>query len=210
MSSLDASYMTRPGRPAGVTIVTILEIIIGIGDVIIGSVLLILALIAGVLVGGALASALFFIDFVVIGLGIFSLVLAYGLWTGKRWAWTLSVIGAIIGIILGVLVIAVNLAAGSGILESLSSSPREPLVPIILYGLILVFLCTRNVRAFFGQRYAPITQSLYPGPTVQQPYYPQSEAYSQPATRRPTACTNCGRPILPGANFCDRCGTRIR
>jgi len=72
--------------------------------------------------------ALLLIDLVAIGLGIFSLTLAYGVWTGKRWAWPLSVIGAIIGIILGVLVIAVNLAGGSGILESLSSSPRENLL----------------------------------------------------------------------------------
>jgi uncharacterized membrane protein (DUF2068 family) len=84
-----------------------LEIIIGIGDVTIGTVLLMLALTAGVL-GGALAAALFLIDFVAIGLGIFSLTLAYGLWTGKRWAWTPAVIGAIIGILLGVLVIAVD------------------------------------------------------------------------------------------------------
>jgi hypothetical protein len=147
--------MTRPGRnpgrPVGVTIVTILEVIIGIGDVIIGSVLLFLALIAGVLGGGAVATALFLIDLVVIGLGVFSLVLAYGLWTGKRWAWILSVIGAIIGVILGVLVIAVSLAGGSGILESLSSSPRQPLVPIVVYGLILACLSTRNVRTFFGR-----------------------------------------------------------
>jgi hypothetical protein len=174
-----APYLTRPGRhpgrPVGVNIVTLLEIIIGIGDVIIGAVLLVLALIAGVLVGGALATALFLIDFVVIGLGIFSLVLAYGLWTGKRWAWILSVIGAIIGIVLGVLVIAVSLVEGSGILESLSSSPRQPLVPIIVYGLILAFLSTRNVRTFFGR----------------------------------IPCADCGASSQSGANFCDRCGTRL-
>ena len=127
MNSLNAPYMTRPGRPVGVLIITILQIIIGIGDIITGTVLLILALIVGGL-GGMLATALLLIDLVAIGLGIFSLTLAYGVWTGKRWAWPLSVIGAIIGIILGVLIIAVNLAEGSGILESLSSSPRENLL----------------------------------------------------------------------------------
>jgi zinc-ribbon domain len=226
MGSLNAPYMARPGRPIGVTILTILEIIIGIGDVSIGVVLLILALVSGILVGGAVATALFLIDFVVIGLGIFSLVLAYGLWTGKGWAWTLSVVGAIVGIILGVLVVAVNLAGGSGILESLSSSPREPLVPIAVYALILACLSTRNVRGFFGrlggvafrpavpasvgQPYVPLTQSPYSQSSVQQPYYLQPEAFPQPPTWGPIACANCGTPNQLGVNFCDRCGTRLR
>jgi hypothetical protein len=225
MSPLNAPYMTRPGRPVGVTILTILQIFSGIGDLIIGAVLLILAVLAGVLVGGALSTALFLLDFVVIGLGIFSFALAYGLWTGKRWAWTLSVIGAIIGIILGVLTVALSLVGGSGIVASLSS-----LVPIALYALILAYLSTRNVRAFFGrlggvalvrpavpasvgQPYVPPTpptQSPYPQPSVQQPYYPQPEAFPQPATWGPIACANCGAPNQPGANFCDRCGTRLR
>ena len=221
--------MSRPGRPIGVTILTILQIFSGIGDLIIGALLLILALIAGVLVGGPLATALYLLDFVVIGLGIFSFALAYGLWTGKRWAWTLSVIGAIIGILLGVLTVAGSLVGGSGILASLSS-----LVPIALYALILAYLSTRNVRAFFGrlggvafvrppvpasvgQPYMPPmppAQSPYAQPSVQQPYYPQPEAFPQPAPQPATwgqiACANCGAPNQPGANFCDRCGTRLR
>lgn len=222
MSSLNVPYMTRPGRPVGVTILTILQIFSGIGDLIIGALLLILAVLAGVLVGGALATALFLLDFVVIGLGIFSFILAYGLWTGKRWAWILSVIGAIFGIVLGVLIVALSLVSGNGILESLAS-----FVPIVLYVLILVYLSTRNVRAFFGrlggvalmrppapmpvgQPYVPPTQSPYPQPSVQQPYYPQPEAFPQPATWGQIACANCGAPNQAGASFCDRCGTRLR
>jgi len=227
MSSLYVPYMPRPGRPIGIIILTILQIIIGIGDIIIGIVLLILVLIAGVLVGDPLATALFLIDFVVIGLGIFSLVLAYGLWTGKRWAWTISVIEAIIGISLGVLVIVVNLAEGKGILESLSSSPREPLVPIIVYALILGLLMTTSVRTFFGgivgvslayrtipaligQPHVPPTQSPYPLPTNQQPYYPKPGAYFEPTSWGPFVCPSCGSTNPPIAKFCDRCGTRLR
>jgi len=36
MNSLNAPYMTRPGRPVGVLIITILQIIIGIGDISLG------------------------------------------------------------------------------------------------------------------------------------------------------------------------------
>jgi hypothetical protein len=222
MTLLNVPYMTRPGRPVGVTILTILQIFSGIGDLIIGAVLLILAVLAGLVVGGALATAVFLLDFVVMGLGIFSFGLAYGLWTGKGWAWILSVIGAIIGIVLGVLTIALSLVGGSRILASLGS-----LVPIALYALILAYLSTRNVRAFFGrvsgvalvrpavpasvgQPYVPSTQSPYPQPSVQQPYYPQPEAFPQPATWGTIACASCGAPNQPGANFCDRCGTRLR
>ena len=148
---MNAPHLTRPRRPIGVAILTILQIIIGIGDVILGTVLLSAALTAGVLVGGILATALFLVDCVAIGLGMFSLAVAYGLWTRKRWAWRLGVIGAIIGIILGAVVVSIRLVGGSGIFESLSSSPREPLVPIVIYAIILACLSTRNVRTFFSR-----------------------------------------------------------
>lgn len=219
MSPLYAANMTRPGRPAGVTVLTILQIISGLGDIAIGLVLFILAVLAGVLIGGPLVTLLFLLDFVIIGLGIFSFALAYGLWKGKRWAWTLSVIGSIIGIILGVSTLVVSFVEGSGLAGSLAN-----IVPIALYVIILAYLNSGNVRAFFGrtggfalmrpsvqapvgQPYVPPTQSPYPQPSVQQPYYQQSSP--QPTPWGPIACANCGAPNQPGANFCDRCGTRL-
>lgn len=210
--------MPRPPRPVGVAVLTVLQVISGLGDIAIGAVLLILAVIAGALIGGALVTLLFLLDFVVMGLGIFSFILAYGLWTGKGWAWALSLIGAIIGIVLGAMTIIVSYAEGSGLIASFAS-----IVPIVLYLIILAYLNTGNVRAFFGRRvgYAmmrppgqapvgqpcmPPTQPPYPAPSAQQPYYPQP----QPAPSGQLACANCGALNQPGANFCDHCGTRLR
>jgi hypothetical protein len=217
MSSLYETDMTRPQRPLGVAVLTILQILSGLGDIAIGAVLAILAVIAGIVVGGPVATLLFLLDFVVIGLGIFSLIMAYGLWTGKGWAWALSMIGAIIGIILGVVSLIVTYIEGRGLFESLSY-----IIPTVLYVIMLPYLITGNVRAFFGrtrryavppsvqaqvgQPYMPPTQAPYPQPSPRQPSYPQP----QPTTWGPVSRPNCGTPNQPGVNFCDHCGTRLK
>jgi hypothetical protein len=112
--------------------------------------------------------------------------------------------------------VTLSLVGGYGFLASLSN-----IVPIILYLIIIVYLNSRNVRAFFGrtggyavmrppvgQPYMPPPQSPYPQPSVQQPYYPQ--ASPQPPSWGPTTCPNCGALNQPGANFCDHCGTAFR
>ena len=213
--------MIRPARPVGVTILTILQIINGIGDVLLG-ILLLFAYVVVVALGGGgfLGAGLLALGLVAFTLGIFSFVLAYGLWNGRGWAWGFSVIAAIIGLALGVL----GLAVGGLTLESLTN-----LIPIIISALILVYLNTSNVRAFFGrspglavvrpvvpaaggQPYMPLTQPPYPPPPVQPPYYtqPQQEQFPQPTPWGASVCLNCSTPIQPGVNFCDRCGTRLR
>jgi uncharacterized membrane protein len=100
------------------------------------------------------------------------------------------------------------------------------ILTIIFVGFVLIFIAQIIfVVAFFtlpnnppgawpqtqimGPPPAPPTQSSYPQPNVQQPYYSQPQAYPPPATGGPNACANCGAPNGPGANFCDRCGTRL-
>ncbi len=211
--------MIRPARPSGVTILTALQILSGIGDILIGTILLLASLVLGILGGGVLASAFLLLGLLAFALGIFSFVLAYGLWTGKGWAWSLSVIGATIGLVLGVL----GLVVGGLTLDSLAD-----LIPIILSVLILVYLNTNTVRAFFGRPirmplfrpvarptvppYPPMAQPAYPQPPIQQPYYPQPQpgSVAQPTPWNVGICPNCSTPFQPGANFCDRCGTRLR
>lgn len=108
-------------RPLGVTIIAILLIIAGIISLVGGLILLI------VLVG-----------FIFLALGIAYLVMAYGLWKGKGWAWTISLILAGIGIIMGIVyIIQDNLAGG--------------IVSIIINGVIIYYLFRPNVKAFFGK-----------------------------------------------------------
>lgn len=202
--------MTRPGRPIGVTILTILQVISGIGDIALGTLLIFVYFVFTAL-GGFFAIALLVLGFVAIGLGIFSFALAYGLWAGKGWAWVLSIVGAIIGLIFGVLSLVLSLVSGGLTLENIAE-----LVPIILYLLILVYLSTRNVRAFFGRAGGiAFGRQMVPAPGG-PPFMPQTQPpYTQPPSQQGAyspsiACSYCGTPNHPAANFCDSCGNRLR
>jgi hypothetical protein len=172
--------------------------------------------------GGFIATALLLLGMVAFVLGILSFVLAYGLWAGKGWGWVLSIVAAIIGIVFGVLALVSSLASGGLTLANVAD-----LVPIILYLIILVYLNTRNVRAFFGraggisfgrqmapfpggQPYMPQPQPPYNQPPPQQAYYQQQGTYPQATPSGTIACSYCGAPNNSAANFCDNCGNRIR
>jgi len=68
--------------------------------------------------------------------GILSFVSAYGLWTGKGWAWYLSVILLVIGLI--------------GSLLSIPGNPVGGIVGLVIGGLILWYFFRPYVKAFFG------------------------------------------------------------
>ena len=142
--------MTTMGRPIGVTILAILEIIEGL--VFLGYAALLSALSATALtsipfVGPIIAAIFGAVAIVLIILGIAGFVLAYGLWGGKGWAWTLSIIFAVIGILVGL----VTLPNG--------------IVIIIIDALIIYYLMQSQVKAFFGK--APQLAPSPPPPTAQ-------------------------------------------
>jgi hypothetical protein len=127
-------------RPLGVTILSILEIISGLFELGVGGLLLIAAGFVGGMMpegvsgfGGILAGILTAIGIVFIILGLFAFLITYGLWTGKGWAWALSLIFSIIGIILSIL----SLPTG--------------IIGLIIEILILYYLTRPHVKAFFGR-----------------------------------------------------------
>jgi hypothetical protein len=216
-------YFATPGpsRPLGVTILVVLQIIAGIVDIVIGLLLALVYAIAASFLGLGLkgfaalvlpSSLLFF------AMGVFSFILAYGLWTGQGWAWTFSVILALIG--LGISTIGLFLGDYANI------------IPILFYTLILIYLMTYNVRAFFGRGlgypmpYPGYVQSPppQPAPQYQQPtYYPTPPPPAQTSYRRPSLfqrtpgplqrtgmCPTCLSPVEIGAPYCVRCGSRLR
>jgi uncharacterized membrane protein (DUF2068 family) len=107
-------------RPLGVTVIAILTVIGGIIFLVSGLVLLIIG-----------------IGIILLALGIAYLVMAYGLWKGKGWAWTITLILAAIGIIVAVVSIATGNVGG--------------IVSIIINGVIIYYLYRPNVKAFFGK-----------------------------------------------------------
>lgn len=66
-------------------------------------------------------------------------ITAYGLWNGKKWAWTVTLIISVIQILLSV----VSIAVGSG---------RGVAIAIIINAIIIYYLYGRSVKEFFGRR----------------------------------------------------------
>jgi len=93
-------------RPRGVTIIAILIVIAGILTLLVG--------IGSVAIGPIIGIGLVFIASGVISLaiGIAYLVMGYGLWNGKGWAWTISTIVLIIGIIIDIISLPRTIATG--------------------------------------------------------------------------------------------------
>ena len=142
---------TNPNRPIGVTIIAILIIIGGIALLIGG---LLFMTFAGILSSSettshspiniaALISLPLSLGMVIIG--IIYLIVSYGLLKGERWAWLITIIVTIIGLIIQVV---------SAIITGLISSSLETalvthIVGIIVSGIIIFYLYTPNVRAYF-------------------------------------------------------------
>ncbi len=116
---------------------------------------------------------------------ILYLGLAYGLWTGKGWAWWISLI-----------------LAGLGIIGSLLSLVRGRIVSILILVLdviIVYYLFRPNVKAFFHK------QTSYP----QQPRISTTQPAVSSQTTPTSYCTNCGAPLTSGGKFCPNCGKTI-
>jgi hypothetical protein len=123
-------------RPLGVTIVAILMIINGI--ILIGSGIFGVST-AGLLGTdlGALAGAIAATSSIVIAVGVASLIIAWGLITGKGWAWIVTIIISIISIIMSIIAIATG-SFGS-------------IISLIINGAILYYMYRPDVKAYFGK-----------------------------------------------------------
>lgn len=75
------------------------------------------------------------LGWILMGIGIFSFIIAYGLFKGKSSAWKLTVIVSILSIAVN----AVSIAIGNTI----------GIANIVINGTILYYLYTTNVRAYF-------------------------------------------------------------
>jgi uncharacterized membrane protein (DUF2068 family) len=84
---------------------------------------------------------------------IASLVVAYGLFKGKSWAWFVAVVLSTIGIIVNVIsLVTGNMSAITGVL-----------VGIAINAIVLYYLSRRNVRQYFGK---VVSEKQSPSTTV--------------------------------------------
>jgi len=88
--------MTGKNRPLGVTILAILQILGGILGILGGSAALMLALLTPALILFIILAAILLI------VGLLGLIVGWGLYTMKSWAWMLAMILNIINIILAI------------------------------------------------------------------------------------------------------------
>jgi hypothetical protein len=82
---------------------------------------------------------------VLIPLGIASLVVAYGLFKAKSWAWFVAVVLSIIGL-------AVNVVS---LVTTNMSAITSALVGIAINAIVLYYLSRRNIRQYFGKVATP-------------------------------------------------------
>jgi hypothetical protein len=75
---------------------------------------------------------------VLVGLGIASFIVSWGLLEGKRWARTITLIISILAIIIA-------------IISLVSSEDLIHIIEIIVYGIIVYYMFTKNVKLFFGK-----------------------------------------------------------
>ena len=143
--------MTGKNRPTGVTVLAVLEILLGLGSLGVGFILAVMSAFLGSLLGsvgvsgtdGVTVSAGLFgglfaavgaiIGGIIIIIGLVNFAIAYGLFKGLGWAWILSLIFAIISIIFGILMFPIGIVA------------------IIFDALIIFYLTRSNVKGFFGK-----------------------------------------------------------
>jgi len=116
----------QKNRPLGVTIIAILAVIGGIGSLLSGFAVMAVVPFVGIILGVIL---------IIIGLAYFAV--AYGLWKGLNWAWTITLIVSAIGIIVGI---------GSIIVGNVGA-----IFHVIINGIVIYYLYRPNVKAYFGK-----------------------------------------------------------
>lgn len=153
---------TNTKRPIGVTIIAILIIIGGIVLLIGGLSLIGLSAILSMsstemvqtgnsstdLVGlAALGMVPLVMGIVMLILGIAYLAVSYGLLKGKGWAWAITIIVTIIGLIMQIISAIVIGSVMSSVLAGLGSH----IIGIIVSGIIIYYMFRPHVKAFFRQ-----------------------------------------------------------
>ncbi|HYT02956.1 MAG TPA: hypothetical protein VEL70_08590 [Candidatus Acidoferrum sp.] len=128
--------MQKQSRPFGVTIIAILIIIAGVISLLIG--------IGSVAIGPLIGLVFVVTGAISLALGVAYLVMAFGLWKGKGWAWTISTIVLFIGIVIDM--ISLPRRSAGDIVSSI--------VSIAINAVILYYLFRPHVKAYFGKTMA--------------------------------------------------------
>src|SRR6266704_2487805 len=169
----------RPSRPVGITILAVLEVLIGIVGLL-ASLLIIgcSALFATLPTVGPLLGAIgLVIGGVVLFFSIIWLATGVGFLHGRGWSWTLGMIFRILSLLGAIGALTIGLITGG-------------VGGLVFWGLMLYYLTRTHVKAFFGKGGLPITPSyVMPyslGPQINNPQTTSSNTgYGQPSAVGP-------------------------
>ncbi len=171
--------MQRPSRPVGITILAVLEILIGIVGLLASLVIIGFSALFSTLptVGSWLGAVGLIIGGVVLFFSIIWLATGAGFLHGKGWSWTLGMIFSILSLLGAIGALTIGLVTGG-------------VGGLIFWGIMLYYLTRTHVKAFFGKGGLPITSAYAMpyslGPQINQPQTAASNtAYGRPSTANP-------------------------
>lgn len=124
-------------RPTGVTIIAILEILGALVMLFVGGLALIGGEAASALGLGLVSGLIAVLGAIMLILGIVMLGVAWGLWTGKGWAWTFAIVFIVLGIVVG--------------LAQMITGGYHGILTLIIQIIIVYYLFRPNVKAYFGK-----------------------------------------------------------
>jgi hypothetical protein len=207
--------MQKPPRPIGITLLGIIQILIGVLGLLVSLLILgVSALLSTLPVVGGLASS---VGLIIGGVFLFFtliwLATGVGFLHGRGWAWDLGMIFTILSILGAAYVAYIGVT--------------QAIYALGFWVIMIIYLTRHHVKIFFGKgvaaasSYMPVmntqttlrsapalqSQTQYIPPSMQ--YTPGSAPVQTPVLATATAkCRSCGMPLAPGNSFCTNCGAK--
>jgi zinc ribbon protein len=209
--------MQKPPRPIGITLLAIIQILIGVLGLLASLAIIGVAALfstlptvgtllgtVGVVIGGVFA----FFSLIWLATGI-------GFLHGKGWAWTLGMIFTVLSILGAAYVAFIGIYQAG--------------YALVFWIIMIIYLTRHHVKVFFGKgtattympamstqptlRSAPTLQSQTQYAPAAQPtlqYTPAAQPPAQPpvVATATAKCRSCGMPLAPGNSFCTNCGAK--
>src|SRR2546422_10529327 len=178
--------MQRLSRPVGITILAVLEILIGIVGLLASLVIIGFSALFSTLptVGSLLGAVGLIIGGIVLFFSIIWLATGVGFLHGRGWSWTLGMIFSILSLLGAIGALTIGLITGG-------------VGGLIFWGLMLYYLTRTHVKAFFGKGGLPVT----PGYTMPYLLGPQ---INQPQTAASNAAYGRSSAVNPRGAFSPR------
>ena len=164
----------RPSRPVGITILAILEILIGIVGLLASLAIIGFSALLSTLprVGSLLGTFGLIIGAVVLFFSIIWLATGAGFLHGRGWSWTLGLIFSVLSLLGAIGALTIGLITGG-------------VGGLVFWGLMLYYLTRTHVKAFFGKGGLPLNPAYglpYSlGSQVSQPQIATNAGYGRPS-----------------------------